>query len=93
MPEYTVLFHIKTWHREGGSHYVQSSDMGFHFKENVWGVIENDLDEIPNDRFYNITDLIEKIRQKGGRIGVFPVSEKSWTDIGTWGNLLKYYPH
>lgn len=48
------------------------------------------LNEIPDNQFYHITHLIEKIQQKGGNIGVFPVSEKSWKDIGEWGEYLKY---
>ena len=42
------------------------------------------LAEIPHNAFFHITDLIEAIRKRNGRIGVFPVSEKSWCDIGEW---------
>lgn len=42
------------------------------------------LDEIPDNTFFHITELIEKVRNRGGRVGVFPVSEKSWSDIGEW---------
>lgn len=47
------------------------------------------LNEIPANEFYHITDLIEDIKKRGGRVGVFPVSEKSWTDIGNWEEYLK----
>jgi len=46
------------------------------------------LQEIPEDQFFHITHLIKKIRSRGGRIGVFPVSEKSWRDIGDWNVYL-----
>lgn len=42
------------------------------------------LQEIPENQFFHITDLIEKIKTRGGRVGVFPISEKSWIDIGEW---------
>jgi dTDP-glucose pyrophosphorylase len=42
------------------------------------------LDEIPVDEFFHITHLIQKIKDRQGKIGVFPISEKSWTDIGDW---------
>jgi dTDP-glucose pyrophosphorylase len=42
------------------------------------------LDDIPNNTFFHITELIEKVKQRGGKTGVFPVSEKSWFDIGEW---------
>ncbi len=47
------------------------------------------INEIPENTFYHITDLIEKVRKNGGRVGCFPVSEKSWTDIGDWNEYLK----
>ena len=40
------------------------------------------LKKIPKDHFYHITHLIEDVKKNKGKIGVFPVSEKSWIDIG-----------
>lgn len=50
------------------------------------------LKYIPKDTFFNITDLIEHIKQSGGKIGVYPVSENSYYDSGQWkeyGNMLE----
>jgi dTDP-glucose pyrophosphorylase len=47
------------------------------------------INEIPQDQFYHITMLIEKLRAENRRVGVFPVSENSWTDIGEWKEYLK----
>lgn len=47
------------------------------------------LDEIPDNGFFHITHLIDKIKKRKGNIGVFPVSEKSWKDIGEWDEYLK----
>lgn len=47
------------------------------------------IDEIPYGKFYHITDLIIKVKKRGGKIGVFPVSEKSWIDIGDWKQYVK----
>ncbi len=46
------------------------------------------LNKIPENRFFHITDLIEQVRNRDGRIGVFPVSEGSWKDIGTWQQFI-----
>ncbi len=40
------------------------------------------LEDIPKDRFYHMTDLITDCLQKGEKIGTYPISEKSWLDIG-----------
>jgi NDP-sugar pyrophosphorylase family protein len=42
------------------------------------------LSEIPGNTFIHITKLIEGVKLRNGKIGVFPVSEKSWKDIGNW---------
>ena len=47
------------------------------------------IHEIPENQFFHITDLMDKVRDRGGRVGCFPVSEKSWTDIGEWDEYLK----
>lgn len=46
------------------------------------------LSEIPEDTFYHITDLIKSVKDRGGKIGVFPVSDGSWKDIGEWKEYL-----
>lgn len=48
------------------------------------------LNEIPQNEFFHITDLISKIQARKGKIGVFPISEKSWRDIGEWDEYLKH---
>lgn len=47
------------------------------------------IDEIPKNKYFHITELIEKVRQRGGNIGVFPVSEKSWKDVGNWEEYIR----
>lgn len=47
------------------------------------------LVDIPNNELFHITDLIQKLMQQGRKVGVFPVSEKSWTDMGNWDEFLK----
>jgi NDP-sugar pyrophosphorylase family protein len=46
------------------------------------------INEIPQNEFYHITTLIEKLREENRRVGVFPVSENSWIDIGEWPEYL-----
>lgn len=48
------------------------------------------IDEIPSDRLYHITFLIEKLIGESRKVGVFPINEGSWTDIGNWDEYMKY---
>jgi len=47
------------------------------------------LKEITRNEFFHITQLIENIHKRGGNVGVFPVSSKSWKDIGEWDEYLR----
>lgn len=42
------------------------------------------LAHIPENEFFHITHLIEKLKELGGKIGVYPISENSWIDTGEW---------
>ena len=67
----------------------EKPDVSYMINTGVYILEPQLIDEIPENTFYHITDLIEKVRKNGGRVGCFPVSEKSWTDIGDWNEYLK----
>lgn len=45
------------------------------------------LGMIPNNSSYSMTDLIDDCIRKGKKIGVYPVSDKSWLDMGQFEAL------
>ncbi len=45
------------------------------------------LEDIPKNKFYNMTELIGDYLKNGKKIGVYPVSEKSWLDMGQFEAL------
>lgn len=47
------------------------------------------INEIPENQFFHITHMMEKVKSRGGRVGCFPVSEESWHDMGEWPEYLK----
>jgi dTDP-glucose pyrophosphorylase len=42
------------------------------------------FDYIPENTFFNMTDLIKELINNNKKVSYFPVSEKSWFDIGEW---------
>lgn len=42
------------------------------------------LKYVGEGEFLHLTELIARIQEDGRRVGVFPVSEGSWTDVGEW---------
>lgn len=51
------------------------------------------INEIPVDEFYHITFLIEKLMKQGRRVGVYPINEGSWIDVGNWDEYLRQFVH
>ena len=41
------------------------------------------------DESFHFTHLIKKVIQKGGKVKVYPISEKSWLDAGQWNEYWK----
>lgn len=80
---------IKT--KEGGllKEMTEKPELTYQINTGVYILEPSVLDFIPEDRFYHITDLIEDVHQKGHKVGVFPISEGSWKDIGQWDEYLK----
>lgn len=46
------------------------------------------LEDIPDD-FFHITHLMEKLKSEGRRVGVYPISQNDWKDMGDWSEYLK----
>ena len=46
------------------------------------------LNDIPDD-FYHITHLMEKLKMQGRRVGVYPISQNDWKDMGEWTEYLR----
>lgn len=47
------------------------------------------LNLIPKNKEYNMNELIEAAQNKNYSVGVYPISENSWTDIGQWEEYHK----
>jgi len=40
------------------------------------------LNDIPDDEFYNLPDIVEKYMKDKIKVGIYPISEQSWMDMG-----------
>lgn len=45
--------------------------------------------EIPPGESCDATQLIDRVRRRGGKVGCFPVSGGAWTDMGDWDEYLR----
>ncbi len=55
----------------------------------VYVVSRKVLDFIPDGKRFDMTDLIRELIAKREKVGVYPVSEKSYMDIGQWEEYKK----
>ena len=44
---------------------------------------------IPENETFHMTQLIERVKEAGGKVAVFPVSDKAWLDTGEWAEYRK----
>lgn len=68
---------------------IEKPELTFKINSGMYILEPHLLNEIPSDTFFHITQLIDKIKERKGRVGVFPISEKSWKDIGDWSEYKK----
>lgn len=61
----------------------------FMFNTGVYILNPELINEIPEGRMFHITELMEKVKARGGRVGCFPVSDKAWHDMGEWPEYLR----
>ena len=47
------------------------------------------LNLIPENKFYHITHLIEDAKKQNKKVGVFPIDDDAWIDIGQWAEYKK----
>ena len=51
------------------------------------------LSLIPKNKFYHITQLINDAKKNGKTVGVFPINDDDWVDIGQWEEYKKAVKH
>lgn len=66
----------------------EKPDLTFKINTGLYILEPNLIEEIPQNTFYHITHLMEKLMRENRRVGVFPVSEKSWLDVGNWNEYF-----
>ena len=47
------------------------------------------LNLIPNNKAFNATDLIEELLKGKKRVGIYPIDETQWSDVGQWDEFRK----
>jgi len=93
--EITIVASVKNYNipygvceiENGGSlcQIKEKPNMSFLVNTGMYVVNSDVLKLIPRGEYYHITQLIENVKCNGKRVGVYPISENSWMDVGEWG--------
>ena len=67
----------------------EKPEVPFMINTGVYILESHCIEDIPQGVFFHITDLIKRIKKKGGRVGCFPISDSAWRDMGDWPDYLK----
>jgi len=66
------------------SHINEKPKYDFLINTGLYVLNPDVLKIIPENKFYHITHLIEDAKNQGKKVGVFPIDDDAWIDIGQW---------
>ncbi|GIW21347.1 MAG: mannose-1-phosphate guanylyltransferase [Candidatus Sericytochromatia bacterium] len=62
----------------------EKPEINFLFNTGMYVINNEVLQEIPENKFFHITDLINILKLKNKKVSIYPISKNSWIDIGEW---------
>lgn len=76
---------------KGGSLAAINEKPHYNFLVNtgMYVVRRDRLSLLPEEGACDMTEFIDKVKNAGGRIGVFPIGENAWIDTGEWAEYRK----
>jgi dTDP-glucose pyrophosphorylase len=91
--EYVIPYGTCELNKKGSlSHIKEKPVYNFLVNTGLYVINPEILDIIPKNKLYDINQLFDDAKKIGKKIGVFPISEDAWFDVGQWGeykNTLK----
>jgi len=71
------------------SHINEKPIYDFLINTGLYVVNPDILGLIPENQFFHITHLIELAKDSGMKVGVYPIDEDAWVDVGQWSEYKK----
>lgn len=80
---FTIPYGVFKLNEEGYIKEIQEKPEYTYLINTGMYVIEPEvLDDIPENEFYNLPDIVEKYMKDNIKVGVYPISESAWMDMG-----------
>lgn len=71
------------------SHINEKPQYDFLINTGLYVLNPEVLKMIPENKLFHITHLIEDAKNRGKKIGVFPIDDDAWIDVGQWAGYRK----
>ncbi len=90
MRNYKIPYGVCTFDKSGKLKKILEKPSYDHFVNTGLYVVEpRILKLIPVNVKFDMTKLINKVKENNMKVGVFPISEHSWSDVGEWTEYKK----
>lgn len=66
---------------------IEKPSFSFLINTGLYMIEPEVLDDLIDDEFIHLPDLAQRYINKGEKVGVFPISEKSWLDMGQFSEM------
>ena len=66
------------------SHINEKPKYDFLINTGLYVLNPDVLKLIPKNSFYHITHMIEDVKNQGKKVGVYPIDDDAWIDVGQW---------
>lgn len=67
---------------------IEKPEVLFKINSGMYILEPSALEAVPSQTIFNMTDLISRLQSENKKIGVFPISQRSWIDVGNWTDYL-----
>jgi len=67
----------------------EKPDLKFLINTGFYVMSKNVLKKIPNDKYFDTTDLIKNCIKRKIKIGMYPIDISKWIDVGNWEDYKK----
>lgn len=67
----------------------EKPQLSYFVNTGMYVVNPNCFDLIPEEKMYHMTDLADDLMKKGGRVGMYPISEMSFLDMGEFQEMKR----
>jgi dTDP-glucose pyrophosphorylase len=88
--EYIIPYGTCTLNKKGNlKNIVEKPKLDFFVNIGLYVINPNLIKLVPRNRAFDMPDLIKLSKRKKKQIGIYPVDDESWIDVGQWSEYHK----